>query len=228
MTLVKDIKIYFKMLFSYKPKTFWNELLTDSFDLRGVGHFRMSNEENLKMYEEKKKIILAEMQKNHVEVNSSTAVLEIGCGVGYWTEMFKEMGVKYYTGNDIAEISIKNLGEKYPDYEFIQGDISETSLKENTYDLGFMIDVTQHITNNEKFIKGISNIWNSLKPGAYFIVTIWDPGKNVYLANKLRINKIEKPRGLDWYKKIYGDEGEVLSKADFNDKYLLLIKKRSK
>ena len=228
MTLIKDIKIYFKMLFSYKPKTFWNELLSDSFDLRGVGHFRMSNEENLKMYEEKKKIILDEMKKNNVDINGSTAVLEVGCGVGYWTEMFEEMGVKNYTGNDIAEISINKLSEKFPDYEFIQGDISETLLKESTYDLGFMIDVTQHITDDKRFLKGIANIWNSLKPGAYFIVTMWDPGKNVYLANKLRINKIEKPRGLDSYKKIYGDKGEVLSKADFNDKYLLIIKKLSK
>lgn len=228
MTLIKDIKIYLKMLFSYKPKTFWNELLSNSFDLRGVGHFRMSNEENLRMYEHKKKIVLEEMQKNQVELNGSTAVLEIGCGVGYWTEMFEDMGIKNYTGNDIAEISVKNLSEKYPDYEFIQGDISETPLKKSTYDLGFMIDVTQHITDDKRFIKGLTNIWNSLKPGAFFMVTIWDPGKNVYLANKLRINKIEKPRGLDWYKKIFGDEGEVISKADFNDKYLLLIKKHSK
>ena len=228
MSIIKDIKIYFRMLFSYKPKTFWNELLSNSFDLRGVGHFRMSNEENLKMYEKKKKIILDEINKNNVSINSSTAVFEIGCGVGYWTEMFEEMGVKNYTGNDIADISIKTLSKKFPGYEFIRGDISETPLQENVYDLGFMIDVTQHITDDESFIKGLSNIWRSLKAGAYFIVTIWDPGKNVYLANKLRINKIEKPRGLNWYKKIYEDEGKILSKVDFNDKYLLIIKKLSK
>lgn len=228
MSLIKDIKIYFRMLFSYKPKTFWNELLSNSFDLRGVGHFRMSNEENVRMYEVKKKIILTQMQKNQVNVNGSSAVLEIGCGVGYWTEMFEGMEVKNYTGIDIAEISVKTLSEKFPEYEFIQGDISETHLQENIYDLGFMIDVTQHITDDKRFIKGLSNIWKSLKAGAYFVVTMWDPEKNIYLANKLRINKIEKPRGMDWYKKIYNDEGELLSKVDFNDKYLLIIKKLSK
>ena len=49
MGLYNDVKIYFKMMFNYKPKTFWNELLTNSFDLKGVGHYRLSNEENLKM-----------------------------------------------------------------------------------------------------------------------------------------------------------------------------------
>ena len=34
---LRDIKIYFKMFFHYRPKTFWNEMLSTSFDLRGVG-----------------------------------------------------------------------------------------------------------------------------------------------------------------------------------------------
>jgi SAM-dependent methyltransferase len=225
MTKLKDIKIYFKMLFSYKPKTFWNELLSNSFDLRGVGHFRLSNEENLRMYEKKKEIISVEMEKFGIGVDASTNILEIGCGTGYWTEFLKKRGAKKYTGNDIAEISIKKLSEKYTEYNFIHGDISEIPLKENAYELCFMIDVTQHITDDEKFNKALANIWNSLKPGSHFIVTMWDPAKNVYIANKLRLNRIEKPRGIEWYKKIFGNREEILSKTDFNDKFLLIIKK---
>lgn len=228
MTLVKDIKIYFKMLFRYKPKTFWNELLSNSFDLRGVGHYRMSNAENLKMYEDKKKIISDVMEKHNLKITGNTNILEIGCGVGYWTEFLKSLGAKNYTGNDIAEVSVQNLSKQYPEYKFIHGDISETPLIRESFDLIFMIDVTQHITDDGNFNKAISNIWNSIKPEGYFMVTIWDPAKNVYIANKIRINRIEKPRGLGSYTKIFGNEGEVLSKTDFNDKYLLLIKKHSK
>jgi SAM-dependent methyltransferase len=228
MTLAKDIKIYFKMLFSYKPKTFWNELLSNSFDLRGVGHYRMSNEENLKMYEEKKKIISDVMTEQKLNITDETNILEIGCGVGYWTEYLKSLGAKHYTGNDIAEVSIQNLSKQYPEYSFIHGDISETPLPQNKFDLAFMIDVTQHITDNNNFNKAISNIWNSVKPGGFFMVTIWDPAKNVYLANKIRINRIEKPRGLDLYTKNFEGNCEVVSKTNFNDKYLLLIKKLEK
>jgi hypothetical protein len=71
----------------------------------------------------------------------------------------------------------------------------------------------------------MDNLWRSLKSGAFLIITMWDPAKNVYLSNKLRLNRIEKPRGLDRYMKIYGDNAEVLSKTDFNDKFLLIIKK---
>lgn len=225
MPLLNDIKIYFRMMFSYKPKTFWNDLLSNSFDLKGVGHYRLSNEENLKMYEEKKKILSAEMEKCGIVISPDTNIIEIGIGVGYWTDHFNSFGVKNYTGNDIAEISVINLQKKYPGYKFIQGDISEIRLPENSFDLGVMIDVTQHITDDERFASAMDNLWNSLKPGAQLIITMWDPEKNVYLANKLRLNRIEKPRGLDKYLDIFGKDAEVLSKVDFNDKYLLIIKK---
>jgi SAM-dependent methyltransferase len=225
MSLAKDLKIYFNMLFNYKPKKFWNEMLTSSFDLRGVGHFRKSEEENLRMYEEKKRILEQEIKKNGISINPQTEILEIGCGVGFWTEYFKNIGAKKFTGNDIAEISVTNLKKKYPDFEFIHGDISEVDLPGNKFDIGIMIDVTQHITNDTRFKQAMENLWKSLKAGSVLIITIWDPAKNVYIANKLRLNRIEKPRGLDKYLNVFGMTASVLSKVDFNDKYLLIIRK---
>lgn len=225
MSLIKDIKIYFNMLFKYNPRTFWNEMLSNSFDLKGVGHFRKSNEENLKMYEGKKNIINELIRRNNLKINEQSKVLEIGCGVGYWTEFLKSFNVRDYTGNDIAEISVKKLKELYPEYAFIKGDISEIPLPGLSYDFAFMIDVTQHITDDKKFNSALRNIWESLRSNGYFFVTIWDPAKNVYLANKLRLNKIEKPRGQEWYEDIIKENGKILENVDFNDKYLLLIKK---
>lgn len=224
MSILNEIKIYFRMMFSYKPKTFWNDLLTNSFDLKGVGHYRMSNEENLKMYEDKKAILKSEMDKAGIKITESTAIVEIGIGVGFWTDYFNSLGAKDYTGNDIAEISIINLQQKYPQYSFIHGDISEIKLPENRFDLGVMIDVTQHITDDDRFNSAMDNLWRSLKSGAHLIITMWDPEKNVYLSNKLRLNRIEKPRGIEWYQKIYGN-AEVLTKVDFNDKYFVIFKK---
>lgn len=224
MTTLSDLKIYFKMMFNYKPKTFWNELLTNSFDLKGVGHYRLSNEENLKMYEEKKAILISEMDKAGVKVTENTSIVEIGIGVGYWTDFFYSLGAKDYTGNDIAEISIINLQKKYPQYNFILGDISEVKLPECRYDLGIIIDVTQHITDDERFASAMDNLWQSLKSGAKLIITMWDPAKNVYLSNKLRLNRIEKPRGIEWYQKVFVN-ADVLSKVDFNDKYFVIFRK---
>ncbi len=225
MSVLNEIKIYFRMLFNYKPKTFWNELLTNSFDLKGVGHYRKSNEENLKMYEDKKKILSDQMNAVGIKITPETRMVEIGIGVGYWTEYFHSLGVKNYLGNDIAEISVTNLQKKYPEYQFLHGDISEAMLPEGQFDIGVMIDVTQHITDDNRFNKAMDNLWKSLNSGAYLIITMWDPAKNVYLSNKLRLNRIEKPRGLDWYLKVFGNDAKVLSNVDFNDKFFLIIKK---
>jgi SAM-dependent methyltransferase len=178
------------------------------------------------MYQEKEKIIRDELPKNNIKIDGNSIVLEIGCGTGYWIELLRSFGVKNYTGNDIADVSISTLKQKFPEYNFLLGDISEIPLPGNAFDLAMMIDVTQHITDDRKFNKGLNNVWQSLKPDSYFLVTMWDPGKNVYLANKLRLNRIEKPRGIDWYKKIIRDEGFIISNVEFNDKYLLIIKKR--
>ena len=177
------------------------------------------------MYEKKKSILAGEMSKTGVKIDDSTNIIEIGCGVGYWTEYFKSLGAKFYTGNDIAEISVTKLKEQFKEFAFIQGDISEVILKENTFDLGVMIDVTQHITDDSRFNKAMDNLWKSLKQDAFLIITMWDPQKNVYLSNKLRLNRIEKPRGLDKYMELFSPRAEVLSKVDFNDKYLLVIRK---
>lgn len=225
MSVINEIKIYFRMLFNYKPKTFWNELLTNSFDLKGVGHYRMSNEENLKMYEKKKEILAEQMNKAGIKITPETRMVEIGVGVGYWTEYFHTLGVKNYLGNDIAEISVATLGKKYTEYEFIQGDISEVMLPMGQFDIGVMIDVTQHITDDNRFEKAMDNLWKSLNNGAFLIITMWDPAKNIYLSNKLRLNRIEKPRGLDKYLKIFGQDAKVVANVDFNDKFFLIIKK---
>jgi SAM-dependent methyltransferase len=117
------------------------------------------------------------------------------------------------------------MQKKYPGYNFIHGDISEVKLPENTFELGVMIDVTQHITDDERFANAMNNLWKSLKSGAFLIITMWDPAKNIYLSNKLRLNRIEKPRGLEKYLDIFGNSAGVISNVDFNDKFLLVIKK---
>lgn len=213
------------MLFHYRPKKFWNELLSSSFNLRGVGHYRLSEEENQKMYEIKKQILWNEIKKHKIKIDKETKVIEIGTGVGFWTDFLHSMGVTDYTGNDIAEISVKKLSEKYPDYKFIHGDISEINLPENHFDVGVMIDVTQHITDDRSFESAMRNLWNSLSNRSTLIITIWDPSRKVYLANKLRLNRIEKPRGLEHYIKIFGQGATVISYTEFNDKNLVIISK---
>ena len=219
------LAIYMQMLFRYKPQRYWNDILSESFDLRGVGHFGRSEAENAAMYAEKRAIIERELARYHVALGPDTRVLEIGSGVGYWTEFLRSKGVRHYTGNDIAQVSIETLGARYPDFTFLLGDAGQIALPPASFDLGWMIDVTQHITDDAAFARAMRNVWQAMAVGAVFFVTYWDPGTNTSLATKLRLNRIEKPRPLAAYLALWGPGAEVLDTPPFNDKHLAVVRK---
>ena len=219
------LAIYMQMLFRYKPQRYWNDILSESFDLRGVGHFGLSEAENAAMYAEKRGIIERELSRHGVPVGPDTHALEIGSGVGYWTEFLRSKGVRHYTGNDIAQVSVETLGARYPDFTFVLGDAGQIPLPAASFDLGWMIDVTQHITDDAAFDRALTNVWQALRPGAMFVLTLWDPGTNKYLANKLRLNRIEKPRGLAAYRSVFGAGATIADPVPFNDKHLLVVRK---
>jgi SAM-dependent methyltransferase len=219
------LAIYMQMLFRYKPKRYWNDILSESFDLRGVGHFGLSEAENAAMYAKKRAIVERELARHQVAIGPDTRVLEIGSGVGYWTEFLQSRGVRHYTGNDIAPVSVQTLGARYPDFTFLLGDAGEITHPPASFDLGWMIDVTQHITDDAAFDRALGNIWQALRPGATFLVTFWDPGTNKYLANRLRLNRIEKPRALASYRAIFGAGATIADPVPFNDKHLVVVRK---
>jgi len=76
MTLVKDIKIYFNMIFRYKPKTFWNELLSNSFDLKGVGHYRSQ--------QRRKPENVTRKEKNHIRYNERAKCSDYKLNICFW------------------------------------------------------------------------------------------------------------------------------------------------
>ncbi len=222
---MKKLRIYARMLFRYRPREFWNDLLSESFDLRGVGHFRLTEDENRRMYEAKRALIDGALARHGIVPGPATRALEVGCGVGYWTAYLQSRGVRSYTGNDITPVSVATLSERFPAYRFVQGDIGDVPLPTASFDLAFMIDVTQHITDDATFARAMRNVWQALAPGAAFLVTFWDPGTNKFLSTKLRLNRIERPRPLSAYTAAWGPGAAVLEVVPFNDKHLAVVRK---
>jgi len=224
---MRRLGIYAQMLFRYRPREFWNEVLAGSFDLRGVGHYRLSEEENRRLYEQKRAIVEQQLSNLNLVLAPATDVLEIGSGVGFWTEFLRGRGVARYTGNDIAPVAIDRLRGRYPAFTWLQGDAGDIELAAGAFDVAFMIDVTQHITDDRAFGAAMRNVWQSLRPGAVFFITYWDPGTNKFLSTRLRLNRIEKPRALATYLKLWGDDAEVVADVPFNDKALAVVRKRA-
>jgi SAM-dependent methyltransferase len=102
---------------------------------------------------------------------SQANVLDIGSGVGFYIERWKELGVKHITGADITQVVVQRLSHKYPDSKFVQVDIGgdDAALEGYTFDIISTFDVLFHIVDDARFARAIQNIAARLKPGGLFI-----------------------------------------------------------
>lgn len=158
---------------NFDYKDYWNKRLDENFNIEGVGYLGLGTNYNTQLYKIRREVlerILYLDGKN----SSQLDVLEFGPGIGIFTDFFNKKGVARYSAIDITEKSIKELEKKFPNYNFIKGDISAPSrLFNNSYDLIFAADVLLHLTDEQKYYDVIKNISQSLKSDG--IAILYDP-----------------------------------------------------
>lgn len=156
--------------FSYKD--YWNQRLTSNFNIQGVGYLGLGEIYNKLLYQNRIDILDGILSKVYNDV-STIKVLELGPGIGIFTQYFHEKGVKEYFAIDIVEKAVVELSSKYEGFHFKQGDISDCLIFEGKYQLIFAADVLLHITNEENYKKAIANISGHLDDNG--ICVLLDP-----------------------------------------------------
>ena len=149
---MKDIK--------YIPEKYWQERLSKNFSLSGVGHLGFGLEYNIWLYKARLYTLRALFKKNNINCIDKK-VLDVGIGTGYYINFWEKLGVKNITGIDITTKAIEELKNKYPNYRFVKGDISNMDHKiflNEKYDIITAFDVLFHIVNEKDFKNAIENI----------------------------------------------------------------------
>lgn len=78
-----------------------------------------------------------------------SSLLDVGCGPGvFLSVMNKSFNNLKLGGTDISSIAIRLAKSKFPDAEFFEADISTVTI-DGSWDLVTMIDVAEHIENDE-------------------------------------------------------------------------------
>ena len=153
------------------PKGFWEERLAKNFDLTGVGYAPLGPAYNSHLYRARVNALEKAFRKSGIAIEKS-AVLEIGCGTGFFTNFCEQRNVNVYTGIDITKISVESLAKRFPLYHFVQADIGDENFNLNEqFDNILIADVLYHIVDDKKFITAIKNIGRSLKPGGFLIIS---------------------------------------------------------
>lgn len=94
------------------------------------------------------------------------AILDLGCGTGWLTEKLAEYGQA--TGIDLSDAVLERARERCPQIQYIAGDLFETRLPQEHFDLVVSQDVVAHVLDQPGYIAIAAG---ALKPGGYLVIT---------------------------------------------------------
>jgi len=153
----------------YDAPRFWQDRFERcGFSLASVTDEGFSEAENEERYRATREKFVEFCEGQNINFSSSRT-LEIGCGTGFYTQTLCELGVKELTGVDITDVLFNGLRESHPGYQFIRKDITTDKI-EGSYDLVVMIDVVQHIVNENKLQFAMENIKECLANDGVFVI----------------------------------------------------------
>ena len=98
-----------------------------------------------------------ELKKEKVE-----SILEVGCGLGFSTDAInKSTKALEIVGMDISDTAIKKARNIFPNFSFVQGDITSNIFLDKRFDVVIMNQILWYILNF--FPKAVSNCHSLLK-----------------------------------------------------------------
>ena len=200
----------------YRAADYWSARHARyGFDLRGVGNETLADEQNRADYDEARQVFRDLCRGAGVDL-AQARMLDIGCGTGFYCETYVAAGGRDYTGVDITDALFDELRRRHPPAHFVVCDVTAEELP-GTYDLITMIDVTQHIVEDDRFAFAMSNTRRHLEPGGTVVLTSWlsrQPARRTFY---------EVERTLAAYEAAF--EGWTISKpVPFRDKYIFSVR----
>lgn len=173
------------------PSAYWETRLSRHFDLTGVGYGALGPHYNARMYQARLQALERALTASGRTL-ANAHFLEVGCGIGFYTEYARRHGIADYVGLDITSQSISRLREVYPQFRFYQADISCTSIElDEEFDIVLAADVLFHIVDDDAFRRALHNIASRLKPNGLFIVSDVFPPQTLQTSVHVRSRALE-------------------------------------
>lgn len=201
----------------YRASAYWEARHRRfGFDRRGVGNLCLSREANEDEYAEARAVFLSLCAEEGVDL-ARASMLDLGCGTGFYAQVYRDAGGSDYTGVDITDALFPELRARFPGFRFRKADVAGEAL-EGTYDLVTMIDVTQHIVSESGFACAMANLCARLAPDGVALLTAWLSHRH----GRRTQYEVERPRAA--YEEAL--RGCVLGvPRPFRDKFLFAVRR---
>ncbi len=188
---------------SYQPEQHWQERLSQDFSLAATGHSGFSRYYNRWMYRLRAVRLAQALRACRVAVKAA-AVLDIGCGTGYFVRYYLCRGAARVKGVDITDVSVQALRRRFPQQTFEKLDIAACRADlGGTFDIINVFDVLYHIVDDAGFHRAVRALAAACKPGAWVVITdAFDPAAG-------RCEHV-RYRDLQTYRALLGEAGLVI------------------
>jgi SAM-dependent methyltransferase len=185
----------------FDASAYWKERLRQHFDLIGVGFKRRSVAYNRWVYRVRTES-LDELFRRHGWPIEGKAVLDVGCGTGYFIDHWLQRRARRVTGLDVTEVSVERLRNRFPEAEFVCADIAEPNVDVGgTFDLISIFDVLYHIVDDKRFEQAVKNLSRLCHPGSRVIIT------DMFGKRTVEVVKHVRNRSKDRYQEIFSKNG---------------------
>ncbi len=114
---------------------------------------------------------LLETMRELVTARSPAAVLEIGCGTGYWIFALRDL-IGQIVGLDYSREMLRAAREKNPTTALIRGTALSLPFQRESFDLLFCINAIHHFGDTSRFVLEARRL---LRPGGALAVIGLDP-----------------------------------------------------
>lgn len=101
------------------------------------------------------------------------SVLDLGCGNGRLYQILGKKQVKY-VGLDQSEELIALARAKFPEVEFVVGEMTALPFGDATFDAIYCIAAMNHIPGRELQLQCLKEMHRVLKPGGHVLMTNWN------------------------------------------------------
>lgn len=185
----------------FDASKYWQDRLDASFDLTGVGFKRRSAAFNRWVYRVRTELLDKFFEQNEWSTEDK-AVLDVGCGTGFFLDHWSKRQARPITGVDVTEVSIKKLAGRFPETELVLADITEQDLKvSGTFDYISIFDVLYHIVDDRRFEQAVLNLSKLCRPGSKVFIT------DMFGKNTVEVVKHVRNRSKDSYTSIFSKNG---------------------
>ena len=106
-------------------------------------------------------------------VKDGDQVLDLACGNGRLCLLLKDLSISYL-GVDYSEALLQQAKEKFPNLEFIPGEMTAIPAKDKQFDVVFCLASFHHLPDRKARLKTLHEIARVLKPGGRLIMTNWN------------------------------------------------------